>query len=58
MSPMTEHPYGWMSLLPPVAAIVLAIATRRIVVSLLAGVMVGALIMCQGDLPAAAVRDS
>jgi len=40
-----EHPYGWLSLLPPVAAIVLAIATRRVILSLLGGVFLGALIL-------------
>ena len=41
---MVEHPYGWLSILPPLVAIVLAIATRRVVVSLIAGVFVGALV--------------
>ena len=54
---MTEHPYGWLSLLPPVAAIVLAIATRRVIPSLLAGVLVGALVTSGGH-PIAAVVDS
>ena len=35
---MLEHPYGPLSLVPPVAAIVLAITTRRVVLSLLAGI--------------------
>ncbi len=37
--------FGWWSLLPPVAAIVLAIATRRVVASLLAGVFAGSLLL-------------
>ncbi len=41
---MEPHPYGWLSLAPPVVAIVLAIATRRAVLSLLAGIFCGALI--------------
>ena len=41
---MAEHPYGWLSILPPIVAILLAIATRRVVVSLIAGVFVGALV--------------
>jgi len=45
-----EHPFGWMSLLPPVVAIALAIVTRRAVLSLLAGLFCGALITNQGDL--------
>lgn len=46
---MTEHPYGWLSLLPPLVAIVLAIATRRIVPSLIAGIFAGALLMAGGN---------
>ncbi len=38
------HPYGFWSLVPPLVAVVLAIATRRIYLSLLAGVFAGALI--------------
>ena len=37
--------YGWWSLVPPVVAIVLAIATRRVVVSLLFGSIVGVCIL-------------
>lgn len=46
---MSDHPYGWLSLAPPLAAIVLAIATRRILLSLLAGIFLGALVMARGD---------
>ncbi len=46
---MSDHPYGWLSLAPPLAAIVLAIATRRILLSLLAGVFLGSLVMARGD---------
>ena len=46
---MAEHPYGWLSLTPPLAAIVLAIATKRVIPSLLAGIFVGALITCHGN---------
>ena len=45
-----NHPYGWISLVPPLAAIALAIITRRILVSLLAGIFLGAAIMARGDL--------
>ena len=48
------HPYGWLSLLPPIVAIVLAIATRRVVLSLLVGVLSGGLILTGGD-PLAAI---
>jgi len=50
---MPEHPYGLLSLLPPLAAITLAIISRRVVVSLLVGVFVGALILQAWNLPAA-----
>ncbi len=39
------HPYGVWSLVPPLVSIVLAIATRRVVLSLLAGVVAGVLIV-------------
>ncbi len=54
---MVEHPYGWLSILPPIVAIVLAIATRRVVVSLIAGIYVGALVTCGGH-PLLAIRDT
>lgn len=44
-----EHPYGWLSLLPPVVAIGLAIVTRHAVISLLVGVFCGALITTGGN---------
>ncbi len=43
------HAYGCLSLLPPLCAITLAIATRRVVMSLLAGVFVAALILAGGN---------
>ncbi len=46
---MPEHPYGWLSIAPPVVAIVLAIVTRRVLVSLFAGLAVGALILSGGN---------
>ena len=46
---MDPHPYGWLSLAPPIVAIVLAIATRRAVLSLLAGIFVGALLTTGGN---------
>ncbi len=45
---MTDHPYGWLSLLPPLIAIVLAIVTRRVVLSLAVGIFAGALVMARG----------
>lgn len=41
--------YGCLSLLPPIVAIALAIATRRVVISLVAGVFIGALIVASGN---------
>lgn len=38
---------GWLSLLPPLAAILLALITREVVVSLFAGIWLGALFLAQ-----------
>lgn len=46
---MEPHPYGWWSLLPPVVAIVMAMITRRVVLSLVVGVLAGALITTHGN---------
>lgn len=54
---MVPHPYGWLSILPPVIAIVLAITTRRASVSLLMGIFCGALILTSGN-PLAALFDT
>ena len=54
---MSEHPYGWLSLAPPVAAILLAIATRKVVPALLAGIFAGALLTTGGN-PIQAVYDA
>ncbi|MFP6659069.1 MAG: Na+/H+ antiporter NhaC family protein [Pirellulales bacterium] len=48
-----EHPFGIWSLVPPVLAIGLAMATRRVVLSLMCGVIVAGLIVSRGDLGAA-----
>ncbi|MGD9633719.1 MAG: Na+/H+ antiporter NhaC family protein [Pirellulales bacterium] len=53
---MVEHPYGWLSIAPPVVAIVLAIATRRVLFALFAGLAVGSLILTGGN-PIAATVD-
>ncbi|MEN1680614.1 MAG: Na+/H+ antiporter NhaC family protein [Planctomycetota bacterium] len=45
----SEHPYGWLSLAPPLATVVLAIVTKRALVSLLLGLFAGALILTDGD---------
>lgn len=49
---MSDHPYGLLSLLPPVTAIALAIVTRRVIWSLLAGVWTGAMILVAYNPPA------
>ncbi len=54
---MEPHPYGWLSLAPPLVAIVLAIATRRAVLSLLAGIFCGALLTTGGQ-PLEALYDT
>ncbi|MBP88749.1 MAG: hypothetical protein CMJ64_18895 [Planctomycetaceae bacterium] len=41
--------YGTLSLLPPVVAIVLAIVTKRVTISLLAGIFIGALLVASGN---------
>lgn len=41
------HPYGMLSLAPSVVAIVLAVLTRRLVLSMLAGIYIGALLTAQ-----------
>ena len=46
---MEPHPYGWLSLLPPLVAIVLAIVTRKAAVSLVMGIFCGALLTTGGD---------
>lgn len=46
------HPFGPWCVLPPLLAIVLAIATRRIVPSLMLGILCGAVILAWSKLPA------
>ncbi len=53
---MTTHPYGWLSLLPPLVAIALAIATRRATLSLIVGLFCGVLITKGGN-PWTAIHD-
>lgn len=43
------HPYGILSLAPPVIAVVMAIATRRILLSVLVGLFAGALLTTGGN---------
>ncbi|GAA4426963.1 Na+/H+ antiporter NhaC family protein [Bremerella cremea] len=46
---MDPHPFGWLSLVPPLVAIFLAILTRRTLLSLLVGIVVGAVILHHGN---------
>ena len=41
--------FGWLSILPPIIAIVLALATKEVISSLLVGILAGALIFTQGS---------
>lgn len=49
MPRVDQNPFGWLSLLPPALAIGLAIASRRAIPSLLAGIWVGWLIVAGGQ---------
>lgn len=53
---MQEHPYGWLSVVPPLATVLAALLTRRVLTSLLLGIAAGALITRQGD-PVLAIYD-
>ena len=44
---MGDQGFGWLSLAPPVVAILLAIVTRRVITSLLCGVVIGGLLLEQ-----------
>ena len=46
---MDPHPYGWLSLLPSLVAIGLAITTRHVVLSMVIGIFAGAIITNQGS---------
>ncbi|MCI8490172.1 MAG: sodium:proton exchanger [Lachnospiraceae bacterium] len=41
--------YGWLSLLPPIVAVVMAIKSRNVILSLFCGGFVGAMIFCMGN---------
>lgn len=44
-----HHPYGFWCLIPPLIAIGLAIATRRVMLSLLLGVVVGVIVLARQE---------
>ena len=48
---MSEHHFGWLSLTPPLLAIAFAIATRRVILSLLFGVLIGSLLVAASPRP-------
>jgi tetracycline resistance efflux pump len=54
---VNELAFGWLSIVPPLVAILLAILSRQVVLSLLAGVWAGWLIMAGGNL-LAGTRDT
>lgn len=41
--------FGWLSIIPPIIAIVLALATKEVISSLLIGILAGALIFTHGN---------
>lgn len=41
--------YGWLSLIPPLTAILLAFLTRKVFLSLILGILLGEIITAQGD---------
>lgn len=41
--------YGWLSLLPPIVAVVMAIRSRNVILSLFCGGFVGTMIFCMGN---------
>ncbi|MFW5675000.1 MAG: hypothetical protein ACOCNL_01780 [Acetivibrio ethanolgignens] len=41
--------FGWLSIIPPIIAIVLALATKEVISSLLIGILAGALIFTHGS---------
>lgn len=52
---MTE-PYGFLSIIPPIVAIVLAIRTKQVIVSLVLGLLVGYIIIADGHIGTGALE--
>ena len=50
MSNIFSHNLGFISVIPPIIAIVIALASKEVVFSLLLGILSGALILSNGDL--------
>ena len=47
---MVEQSYGWLSLLPPIVAMILVLTTKEVLFSLFGGVLAGALVFENGRL--------
>jgi len=46
---LSQMNYGWLSIIPPIVAIVLALITKEVISSLLIGILTGALIYSYGN---------
>lgn len=42
--------YGWLSILPPIIAIILALLTKEVIFSLIVGIFAGGLIFTKGNI--------
>ncbi len=49
MSEITTHSWGWLSVLPPLLAIAMAIRTKQVFLSLFAGIVLGYTILANGN---------
>ena len=49
MEALTQMNYGWLSVVPPLVAIILALITKEVISSLIIGVLTGALIYSHGN---------
>ena len=49
MEALSQMNYGWLSIIPPIVAIVLALITKEVISSLLIGILTGALIYSYGN---------
>ena len=49
MEALSQMNYGWLSILPPLVAIILALLTKEVISSLIIGILTGALIYSHGN---------
>ena len=49
MDALSQMNYGWLSIVPPLVAIILALITKEVISSLIIGVLTGALIYSYGN---------